>query len=202
MKVKKFKNLWSMGLILFGAILVLFYIAKIFFPQFIVGVAEIPSVVKFGNYVDSHKWANILFHFAIAFIGGYFYYCACCRTYKLTTIQVLIYTLSIIVSIFLQNFLPTIYTPYTYTIMVFVPFLLLLSNKSISKDTFYSVCICFAIDIMSQALSLQIRDIFIMAKAVNSATLTILAIDTIIWRILLYLYFNYKNKGDEKNGLD
>ena len=47
MKVKRFNNLWAMGLILFGAILVAFYLAKIFFPEFIVGVAEIPAIVNF-----------------------------------------------------------------------------------------------------------------------------------------------------------
>lgn len=57
MKIKKFKNLWTMGLILFGVILIALYVAKIFFPEFIVGIAEIESVVKFGQYVDTHQWA-------------------------------------------------------------------------------------------------------------------------------------------------
>ena len=68
MKVKRFNNLWAMGLILFGAILIAFYIVKIFFPQFIVGVAEIPSIVAFGNYVDSHEWAKQLFNIATVFL--------------------------------------------------------------------------------------------------------------------------------------
>ena len=54
MKVKRFNNLWAMGLILFGVILVAFYVAKIFFPEFIVGVAEIPEIVKFGTLIDSN----------------------------------------------------------------------------------------------------------------------------------------------------
>lgn len=57
MKIKRFNNLWAMGLILFGAILVAFYLAKIFFPEFIVGVAEIPAIVNFGNLIDG----NIIF---------------------------------------------------------------------------------------------------------------------------------------------
>ena len=45
MKIKKFNNLWAMGLILCGVLLVAFYVAKIFFPEFIVGVAEEPAIV-------------------------------------------------------------------------------------------------------------------------------------------------------------
>ena len=51
MKVKKFNNLWAMGLILCGVLLVAFYLAKIFFPEFIVGVAEIPAIVNFALLV-------------------------------------------------------------------------------------------------------------------------------------------------------
>ena len=60
MKVKRFNNLWAMGLILFGAILVAFYLAKIFFPEFIIAIAEIPSIVNIGNYIDSHLWLYYL----------------------------------------------------------------------------------------------------------------------------------------------
>ena len=63
MKVKRFNNLWAMGLILFGVLLVAFYVAKIFFPQFIVGVAQTPSIVKFGTYVDSNNIYIYLFNY-------------------------------------------------------------------------------------------------------------------------------------------
>lgn len=193
MRVKRFNNLWTMGLILFGVILVAFYIAKIFFPEFIVGVAEIPSIVKLGNYVDSHKWASILFHFVVGTIGGYIYCCACCRVKILTLRQTLVFVAFSITSQLLQRFQPKIYTPYTYVILVLVPFVLSRLEKNIRYELFVSTSCCFSIDIMSQALSLVIRDVFTMTTAINSATLTILLIDTWIWRILLYLFFNNKN---------
>ena len=83
MKIKRFKNLWTMGLILCGSILILFYIAKLFFPQFIVGVAEIPDVVKFGEYIDSHVWAYHIYNVFVGFLTGYIYCAACCRKSKL-----------------------------------------------------------------------------------------------------------------------
>lgn len=196
MKVKRFNNLWAMGLILFGVILVAFYIAKIFFPQLIVGVAEIPSIVKFGNYVDSHLWAYIIFSFAISYIGGYFYYCACYRKYKLDLIENLFLIGFTIFSYVIQFLLPDIYTPYNYVVFVFQPFIVLFIKKNKDSKYLTSICTCFSVDIMAQAMSMTIRDIVMMSTQINIATITILLIDTWIWRILLYLFFNYKNKKE------
>lgn len=194
MKVKRFDNLWTMGLILTSAILVLFYIAKIFFPELIVGVAEIPSIVKFGNYVDSHKWAYFLFDSMVAFIGAYIYCCACIRNTKLSIKGVLLVVFSIVILKLCSMFLPNIYIPVNYCVFAFFPFLICVFDKTITNDKFISCSICFVVDIMAQALSMQIRDIVLMATHLNSATFFILLIDTWIWRVLLYMFFNYKNK--------
>ena len=194
MKVKRFKNLWTMGLILCGAILVLFYVAKIFFPQFIVGVAEIPSIVAFGEYVDTNKWAYYIVVPLYSYISGYFLFCACCKTYKMNWKGNVVLVSSIVISLLIQKFLPNIYAPYNYVSLVAQPFIILCVNKQISKETFISVCVCFIVDVMSQALSMQIRDIVMMTTKINFATFNMLLIDGLIWRILLYLFFNNKNK--------
>ena len=194
MKVKRFENLWTMGLILCGALLLLFYVAKIFFPEFIIGIAEIPSVVAFGNYVDSHKWAFYLYHGAVAFFGGYFYYGACSRTYKFNLKQILVMIGFVLIGLFFQKFLPNLYSPYIYVMFVICAYIVSLLGDNANYKTYKSTAICFTVDIMAQAISIEIRNIVIMANAVNSATMTILLIDAIIWRILLYLFFN-QNKG-------
>lgn len=184
-----------MGLILTGAILVLFYIAKIFFPEWIVGVAEIPNIVKFGNYVDSHKWAHHLYNFSFGYFIGYIYCGACCRNYRLGYkghIAIFVSTLLLrIISTFANGF----YNSINYLNLVFTPFMVCVLNKNTSKETFVSTIVCFSVDILSQVLSLGIRNISLMATSINSATFTILLIDVVIWRVLLYLYFNYKKEA-------
>jgi hypothetical protein len=197
MKIKRFKNLWTMGLILFGAILVLFYIAKIFFPEFIVGVAEIPSIVAFGNFVDSHLWAYYLYAFVIAYIGLYIYTCACANSKRLNLFGTIIILGFTVLSFVVQIFAPTIYNAYNYSCFIFIPFLYLLKCNNLTKETFISTVICFIVDIMAQSLSIFIRDIVLLSSCVNSATLTILLIDTWIWRALLYMFFNNKNQKGE-----
>ena len=194
MKIKRFNNLWTMGLIIFGAILITFYILKIACPEFIVGIAEIPAIVAFGTYVDTHLWAYIIFEFAVAYIGLYLYSCACCRKMKLDWQDNLILCGFIAFGFLLYFLTPSLYTPFNYVMLILLPFVLLLKNKNLSQATFISTAICFGIDIMAQALSMEIRNIVLMASSLNIATLTILLIDTLIWRTLLYCYFNYKNK--------
>lgn len=40
MKIKRFENVWIMGLILSGAILLFLYILKLIFPSFVIETAQ------------------------------------------------------------------------------------------------------------------------------------------------------------------
>jgi hypothetical protein len=194
MKVKRFNNLWAMGLILFGALLIAFYVTKIFFPQFIVGVAQTPNIVKFGNYVDRHKWAKVIFNIVTSFTLNYIYFCACCRTFKLNKKQFIILLAYIVIIRLTSKFLPTLYIGVNISTLVFVPFLMCYVNDNITKETFISTALCFTIDIVTQYMSLVIRDITKYVSCVNSATFFVLLIDALIWRLLLCCYFNFKKE--------
>lgn len=195
MKIKKFNNLWAMGLILFGALLVAFYVAKICFPQFIVGVAEVPNIVKIGTYIDTNLWAKHLYNTLNAFVCLYFYLGACCRIYKFSWKGICIILLDIIVLRLVSEFIPNYYTTINYVFMILIPFLICLIENKTSKLTFMSTAICFTIDCLSQIISLEIRDLMSFIHNINSATFFVLMIDVFICRILLYLFFNYKKGG-------
>ena len=198
MRIKKFNNLWAMGLLLFGIILVACYIMKIFFPDFIVGVAEIPSIVSFGNYVDSHKWAYYLFNSATSFITMYFYGCACCKINKLNLIEILSLVFIIIFSYFVEAFLPNQLLAYNFAVYLVFVFVICYNRKINDINIFYSNAICFVITTFAQSISLEIRDISTLISYPNTATYFVLLIDLYIWNILLYLFFNYK--GENNNG--
>lgn len=197
MKVKRFDNIWTMGLIIFSAILVAFYAIKIVFPSIIIGVAEIPSIVAIGTFVDSHTWAFVIFNFIVSYIGGYIYSCACCRTSKLNLYQNIVLASFIAVSTIFNLFLTDLFAPFSYVTLVLMPFVMMIKDNKISEKSFISTAICFSVDIMAQAMSLTIRNIVILATSVNSATMTILMIDGLIWRVLLYCFFNYNKKGEK-----
>lgn len=196
MRIKRFNNIWTMGLIICSALLVGFYVVKMVCPQFIVGVAELPKVVQLGQFIDGNFWAFQVYQFLLGFFGCYILFCACCRENKLNWKESGIVASYAVINPLLQMFLPTVATQFNYVSLVLFPFIILLLKKKLNKDTFTSTIICFSVDIMSQALSIAIRDVVILSARLNSATMTILMIDGFIWRILLYLFFNFK-KGEQ-----
>ena len=198
MKIKKFNNLWTMGLIIFGAILIVLYLAKLIFPEFVISLAEIEPIVRFGNFVDTHEWAYYLFSFVVSFAVGYFYCSACCRKRKLSFIDMSLISLMIIILLVVERFLPAYYLGINMILMIGLPTLLCFIDKKKDIKYMYSTTITFAIHYLSQLISLEIRNMSAMITFANSATFTILVIDVYIWTILLRNYFNYME--DKQNG--
>ncbi len=199
MKVKKFKNIWTMGLILCGGMLVVLFFAKLIFPEFVVGVAEIPSIVAFGNFIDSHKWAYYLFTFATSFITSYFYNCACLCKRKLDNKEIIIVICSILIMFLIENIAISYYHAISIIIMIVTPTFIGYINKSTNVKQFYMTILAIGVHTFAQILSVEIRGINGMITYPNSATYMILLIDLYIWTFLLYCFANYK-KENYKNG--
>lgn len=192
MKVRKFKNLWLMGLIMFGVILGTIYILKLVCPEFVVGIAEIPAVVRFGNYVNTHLWAYYLFTFCLSLITNIFYVCACCRKKRPSLRDWCIMISQIIFLFVVERYLPQHYLIANLLTMLIVPTLINFLDKKSEIKYLYSTIFTFSIHSIAQLVSLYIRDLQMMVSYPNIATLTILMIDVYIWIGLLYNYYNYK----------
>ena len=192
MKIKKFNNLWQMGLIIFGGILGVLYLLKLIFPSFVVGIAQIDAIVKFGNYVQNHLWAYYIFVFMTTFFVFYFLTCASCRKKNLSLLQICIISINIVCLLLIQKYLPTYYFSANEFSMFIVPAICCLIDKKKDIKYFYSTIICCTINSLAQIFSLLIRDIGTMIAFPNIVSYTILLLDAYIWLVLLYNYFNYK----------
>lgn len=179
-----------MGLILTGGVLVVFYIIKLICPQFIVGVAELPTIVKFGTFIDNNIFAYHIFNIAVGYLFGYIYCCAGCMKKKLNLKNNIILICVVLFLSLVLAFLPQHYNSVNYVSLAILPFLMNYFDKNLSKYTYISSVICFVVEISSQVLSSLIRDLFVYTTHINSATLTVLLIDVWIWRGLLYMFFN------------
>ena len=183
-----------MGLILTGAILVLFYIAKIFFPSIIIEIAEIPAFVKLGNFVQSNKWYLHIFNFITGYVHGYIFFCACIRKTHLNWKNNVILAVELILLSLLQEFYPLQYTSFSCAFMAITPFCMCIFDKKLSKETFVSTMACFSLELFFEFFSLVVRNLLTMTTEVNAISFLVLMIDLFIWRVLLYLFFNSKNK--------
>ena len=183
-----------MGLILMGAILVLFYIAKIFFPSIIIEVAEIPTFVKLGNFVQSNKWYIHIFNFVVGYINAYILYCACLRKPFLSWKGNVVLLSSLLVLRLIAEFYPLQYSIFNCAFMAIMPFLVCLWEGELSNKIFVSTIACFGIELCFEFFSAAVRNLTAMTPNPNIVTVLVLLIDVFIWRIMLYLFFNNKNK--------
>lgn len=194
MKIKRFNNLWTMGLIIFGALLILFYALKIICPSFVVGVAEMPSIVKFGTFVDSHWCSYHLFNGITSFIVMFFYCGACCKTKRLDYIECCAIAFSIVMSIIIQEFFTNFFVYYNFMGYIFLPLFIAFKRKLNDFSIFYATCICFLVTTIAQCMSLEIRGIYSIVVYPNTATYLVLLIDLYIWNVLIYLFFNARKE--------
>jgi hypothetical protein len=181
-----------MGVIICGIILVVLYFAKLLFPEFVVGVAQIDAVVNFGRYVETHLWAYYVFVFLTSMFVYYFYCCACCRVRKLTKLQFLIVSISVILLLLLERSVPQYYSHFNNLSLIVLPIIICYMNKETNINRLYSLGAVYTIHTFAQILSAEIRDIATYITKPNIATFTILLIDAYIWLVLLYNHNNYK----------
>ena len=181
-----------MGLILCCAMLVALYCIKIFYPNVVVGVAEITPIVKFGNFIDAHKWVYYPINGILSFVILYFYSCACCRIRKLTFFEDIVVCLFVVLSHIIEEFAVEHLVGYNFILYLLIPLFIVKKRKIINPNVFNSTAICFIITTMAQSLSLAIRDIPLYISAHNTATYFVLLIDVYIWNFLLYNYYNFK----------
>ena len=97
---------------------------KIFFPQFVIEVAQIDSITRIGHYIDTHKWAWYVATFAFSFIAYYFVCCASCKRQKLNIKEIGIIVATIVLLFIIKEFLPYQYTAVNISSLILLPYIM------------------------------------------------------------------------------
>lgn len=186
MKVKRFENLWLMGLILSAVMLGAIYILKIFLPHFVIEVAHTEQICRIGRYIDTHKLVWYVASFVLSFFIYYFLCCASCGKKKLSIKEVVLICLVFSFGYVLREFANEYYTMYNYVSMIICP--------CICKGKLFNTTVCFTSLMLLQSITLSIRNLSVLISDFNFATLIVLMLDYYILAFLLYQFFNYKKE--------
>lgn len=166
--------------------LVALYVLKIFFPEQFVMVIENERLVVIGNYIDSHTWAYYTFGVCSSFITYWLYCSAVCQRWYLKWWEVLVVLATIGASILLNHYDINLYTALSYLSFVFLP--------CIFGSDLKRVTICYSVHLVSQMLTLSIRNIPMYMTHVNTLMIHMVGLESFLWLVLFYVLYNYKNK--------
>lgn len=181
--------------------LVALYVLKIFFPEQFVLSVENETIILIGNYIDTNKWASIIYGIVVGCIFDYFYFGAVCRQKLLNwklIVTILVYNIGFALYYNLAGI--EIITKYSNIIVAISSCYMILLPMFFTK-TIKELSITYSINSIAQLLSLSIRDISILMTNANSIINTLISIECYFWIILLFLYFNFKGgkKWDTAN---
>lgn len=188
MNKKVFKAMIALVVIFLACL----YVLKIFMPEQFVLSVENEIIITIGTYIDNNEWAYYLFGILTSFITYWLYLCAVCRRWYLKWYEILTVLVVIGGTILFSNIDINLYTALSYSSFIFLP---LIFDKNVKlKD----IVIVFTIHMFSQALSLSIRDLQVYMMNINSLTVCILGLESYLWLLLFYIYFNYNKKENKK----
>lgn len=178
------RNVIKTMLILCISELIVWYILKLFIPQYFVLQINSPVLLKIGAYIDSHTDLRACLNIITAFITYWLYLCAILKQKKLSLTWCLIVILVILISFFIEALYPEYVGYYSLLMMLILPAILGADLKT--------TALVFTIHFIAQFLSLQIRGLAQQVLSFNTVSFLILTLECYFWLLLFYLYYNYK----------
>lgn len=168
------------------AFLIGMYVLKIFFPQEFMMSIQNDKIIAIGTFIDSHEWLYYLCCGITAFITYYLYCCACSGRLRLKWYECLYIVIAIVIVRLVSLFDVNLSTGLTYATFVVLP--------ALTKGNIKVNALVYLIHIVSQCLSLTIRNLPLYLQSVNFITMFIFGIESYFWLLLMYIIFNYRKE--------
>ena len=165
------------------------YILKIFFPEQFTIVVQNENIIQIGKYIDNNLWAYYISGIITSFITYWLYLCASCNKWYLNWKEIILVIIAIALTMISSSIDNNLYIAITYISFILLPF--------IFKADFKSTTIMFSIHLLSQFLTLSIRDLTAYIVDSNSLVILVSTFDCYLWLLLGYLYFNLIKKENK-----
>ena len=173
------------------AFLLVCYILKIFFPDQFVMVIQNQVAIQIGDYIDTHKWLEVIISATTSFVTYFLYICAVNEKWYINWKELIAILVTIGLIQGLYELDATLSTEISLIAFFIIP--------AISKAKLLNVAVVFSVHSMAQVLSTLIRNLPFLLGHINSIIILSMTFECYFWLLLFYFYFNYKrgNKKDE-----
>lgn len=166
------------------------YILKIFFPEQFVMVIQNRVAIQIGDYIDTHKWLEVIVSAITSFLTYFLYICAVNERWCINWKELI----AILITIGLIQGFYELDTSLSSGISLIAFFII----PAISKAKLVNVATVFSVHYVSQLLSTLIRGLPLLLTHINSIIILSMTFECYFWLLLFYFYFNYK-RGKKKD---
>lgn len=184
----KNQSVYERSFITCGIVLFVCVFLKLFGVEWFDLNTDIEILQRIDNIVMNSEILSFIYSFIFTFISSYLWYAITVKT-NFTIRSILMVSVFVIISMFIQRFLNVYFIPVIFDILgLYV--ICILFDKHSSKEFIY----CFLINLFYQTLSLILRDLKFSAGNYGATTTIILNLDYYIMLMMTYLYLK---KGDK-----
>lgn len=170
------------------------YVLKIFFPEQFVLSIENERLIAIGNYIDNHKWLAMIFGFILGCSTDYLYFGAVTRRKWIGIKLLLIILIYNMVFVLCYNLIsPDIIANYA-TLISAISSCYMILTPMFFTHRIKELSITYSVNFIAQSLSLNIRNLGVLLVNTNSLIMFIFSIESYLWLLLLFLYFNFKKE--------
>ncbi len=187
----KNKALYISMLVLVCVFLAAMYVIKLFYPQEFVLAVENETILKIGNFIDSHGWLYTICCMVTAFITYWLYICASSHRWFLKWYECLIIAISALgirlIGLYIDADMRTVVSMCSFFVL---PAIMGCDLKTLS--------IVYTVHSFAQFFTLKIRNLpLFFTNVPNFVNMILLTLECYLWLVLMYIIFNYK-KGEQK----
>jgi len=171
------------------AYMLAYYVLKFIFPEQFYYVLTGTAIMKFGDFLATHKTFDFIFSIFTLFVTLYIFSCACGAKFYLNWWKSLIILALAVISKLSSMYLPTFYLHISIVIMFI--------SACVANGNLYRTTLVFSVHGFLQLLLLKIRGFETILPVTNKGFIYALGLECYVWLILFYIIFNMRKENKE-----
>lgn len=180
------KKVFTTMLSLVVGVMIVYYILKFFFPEKFLLMITSQNILRFGEFLETHKIFDKIFSILMSFVTLYLFACGSASKTHLVWWKTLI-----VVGVAIFNVLTSPYWGdfYLHSSIVTMFLCACLENSKLRQSV-----LIFSVHGYLQLCLLKIRGFESILPVMNKATMYALGLENLVWLVLFYIIFNFKKE--------
>lgn len=167
-------------------VMVAYYVLKFLFPEKFLLMITDPNILRFGEFLETHKIFDTIFSIIMSFVTLYLFACGSASKTHLNWWKTLIVLGVATFNVLLAQYWTDFFLHISIVSMFFC--------ASLEDCKLRPATLIFSIHGFLQLFLLKIRGFDSILPVMNKAVVHTLGMENLIWLVLFYIIFNFKKE--------